>query len=90
MEQWLEEWEAKVRPLRERFGFSIVGAWRHADEEFVWLLRYDGPLSWEEADRAYYESKERRQLAPDPARHLAAVDHVVLTEVQLRPGGLAG
>jgi len=72
MEAWLAEWAASIRPLRETFGFQIVGAWRvEAEERFVWILAYEGAGSFEEADRRYYESHDRRALEPDPARHLA-------------------
>ncbi len=78
MEAWLREWREKVKPLRARFGFEVVGSWTAEPDQFVWILRYDGPLSWEEADRAYYSAPERKALSPDPARHLAAVDTLVM------------
>jgi hypothetical protein len=78
MDDWLAEWEEKVRPLRAKFGFHVVGSWTGPGDQFVWIIRYDGPLSWEEADRTYYGSPERKALSPDPARHLAAVDTLVM------------
>ncbi len=72
MDAWLAEWAASIRPLREKFGFQIIGAWRvEAEERFVWILGYEGEGTFEEADRQYYESRDRRALEPDPARHLA-------------------
>lgn len=78
MEDWLGEWDEKVRPLRARFGFQVVGSWTGDGDQFVWIIRYDGPLKWEEADRAYYDSPERRVLSPDPARHIAASETLVM------------
>lgn len=78
MEDWLREWREKVKPLRARYGFQVVGSWIHQPDQFVWIIRYDGPLSWEEADRAYYSSVERKALSPDPARHLANTDTLVM------------
>lgn len=78
MQDWLREWREKVKPLRARFGFQVVGAWTAAPDQFVWIIRYDGPLSFEEADRAYYSSSERKALSPDPARHLAGTDTLIM------------
>jgi ribosomal protein L11 methylase PrmA len=78
MQDWLREWQERVRPLRARFGFQVVGSWTADADQFVWIIRYDGPLTWEEADRAYYASPERKALSPDPARHLAASDTLVM------------
>jgi hypothetical protein len=65
---FVAEWQARVRPLRERFGFRGE-AWTDAEKStFVWLLRFDGPGTLEEADRAYYASPERAAMTPDPAR----------------------
>ena len=32
----------------------------------MWVISYDGP-DWDAAQRAYYESPERKALRPDPA-----------------------
>jgi hypothetical protein len=60
-----------VRPLRRRHGFE-VRAWTVPNESrFVWLLEYRGPGSFEDADRAYYDSDARKRLDPDPAQWIA-------------------
>jgi len=65
---FVEEWQAAVLPLRERFGFQIE-AWTDPSESaFVWLLRYAGTGTLAEADAAYYASPERAAMDPDPAR----------------------
>jgi NIPSNAP len=76
MAEWLGEWREKVVPLRRHFGFEVVGAWTvEAEDRFVWILSHSGPQAWDEADRGYYESAERKALDPDPARHLAKTEH---------------
>ena len=62
MTSWLEEWRRLVAPLRRRLGFEILGAWTTESDQFVWILRYEGPTTWEEADAAYYASPERTQM----------------------------
>jgi hypothetical protein len=79
MEAWLEEWNRLIVPLRRRQGFEIVGAWTTESDQFIWILRYDGPKTWEEADAAYYASPERTAMQPDPARHIAKSEHVLMS-----------
>lgn len=71
MAAWLEEWGRLIAPLRRRHGFEIVGSWTAEPDQFIWILRYGGPTTWEEADAAYYASPERAAMQPDPARHIA-------------------
>jgi hypothetical protein len=72
MGEWLSEWRAKIAPLRERTGFKVLGAWTaEAENRFIWIIRYSGDKSWDEADNAYYESPDRTAMKPDPARHIA-------------------
>lgn len=75
MAAWLDEWERLIAPLRRRQGFEVVGAWTTDHDQFIWILRYAGSKSWEEADAAYYASPERTAMQPDPARHIAQSNH---------------
>jgi hypothetical protein len=85
MEDWLAEWSAHVLPLRRAFGFDVIGPWVNDDEDlFVWILGYDG--GWARADAAYYDSAERKSLAPDPARHLLKTEQFMVRSVPARPG----
>lgn len=82
LEQWVTEWREEVYPLRERYGFRVLGAWTiPEDDRFVWILAYDGPESWESANDAYYASPERTAVDPDPARHVAATEEWALRPV---------
>ena len=66
---YIEEWRQVVAPLRQTFGFEVLGAWAsEEDDSFVWILSHDGDFV--AADRAYYLSPERAALDPDPARHI--------------------
>lgn len=69
MAQFVSEWTATVVPLRKQFGFEIVGAWSNAEaNRFVWIVGHEG--DFEEADRSYYASPERRAMSPNPARFI--------------------
>jgi len=82
MADWVAEWRSRVVPLRRKFGFQIVGAWTvDGTDQFVWIITYDGPKSWQQADADYYQSPERKALDPDPARHLAHTQTRLMTSV---------
>ena len=79
----VQEWTRGVAPLRRTFGFTVAGAWTiPAEDRFVWILSLEGDReAFEARDAAYYASPERQALRPDPARHLAVVEHGLLTSV---------
>jgi NIPSNAP len=82
MSAWIDEWSRLIRPLREKLGFQILGAWASEESNtFVWLLGYDGPDGYDDADSTYYASPERAALDPDPARHLADTRQLDVTPV---------
>jgi ribosomal protein L11 methylase PrmA len=82
MDEWVAEWKANVYPVRLSQGFVVVGAWVvEADNRFLWILGYDGPGTFADADAAYYASPERSQLTPDPARHLDEAEHKMMLSV---------
>ena len=84
MQDWISEWKSGIVPLRKQFGFEVVDAWTSEDpERFIWILRYDGPKSWDDADAEYYNSKDRKALEPDPARHIEKSEHWLMREVRL-------
>ncbi|GFO57516.1 hypothetical protein GMSM_45230 [Geomonas sp. Red276] len=75
LDQFVAEWNEKIRPLREKLGFVIPAAWKvEATNQFVWIQRYEGNQSWEEADQAYFASDERKAFNPDPARLIARME----------------
>jgi NIPSNAP len=82
MQEWLGEWRSKIVPLRERHGFEVLGAWTvDSTDQFIWIISYNGPKSWEDANDDYYSSPERKAMDPDPARHLAKTDTRFMTAV---------
>lgn len=82
MAEWIDEWRERIVPLRERLGFKVLGAWTvDGTDQFVWIIGYDGPKSWQEAEGDYYGSPERKAIEPDPARHLAQTSARLMTSV---------
>ena len=83
LDQWVKEWREMIKPLREKLGFEILDAWTIKEtNQFVWVLRYDGPEPWEKLDQAFHDSEERRSFDPDPARNLARAEHFFLEPVE--------
>lgn len=77
------EWQEKIKPLREKLGFQVLGAWTvQATNQFVWLLGYEGPSDWDTQDQAYFDSDERRAMQPDPARFIARVEQYFVESVR--------
>lgn len=75
MEDFRQAWLAGVHPLRLKHGFTIPAAWSLADtNQFMWLLCYRGPESFESKDDAYYASTGRQALKPDPREFIARAE----------------
>ncbi|GAB3211011.1 NIPSNAP family protein [Marinactinospora thermotolerans] len=75
LDEWVERWRAEVVPLRLEFGFTIDGAWIDRDRnQFVWALSYDGPESFEERNRRYWESAERKAMRLNPGDYLLSTE----------------
>lgn len=73
LDRFVALWSNGVRPLREKKGFVVEGAWKIPSEDrFVWVVSYDGPDGWEAANAAYYSSPERKTMDPDPASFIIA------------------
>ena len=82
MGDWIAEWRHSIAPLRRTHGFDVVNGWTvEGEDKFIWILRYDGPRSWKEADAAYYASPERKAMQPDPARHIAKAERLMMRSV---------
>ena len=82
MDEWIAEWRAQIVPLRMKAGFKVLGAWTvDGTDQFVWIIAYDGPKSWQEAEADYYGSPERKAVQPDPARHLAHTSARLMSSV---------
>jgi hypothetical protein len=82
MDEWIAEWRAQIVPLRMKAGFKVLGAWTvDGTDQFVWIIAYDGPKSWQDAEADYYGSPERKAVQPDPARHLAHTSARLMSSV---------
>jgi hypothetical protein len=83
MDKFLDAWLKGVYPLRIKSGFKIEGAWVLKEKsEFIWMLSYNGPESFEVKDSIYYASETRKALDPDPAQYVAKSENFFLKQIK--------
>ena len=70
-EEFLRLWLAGVFTLRQATGWEVQ-AWAVPEtSELVWILSRDcAREEWEEKERQYYSSPERKSVTPDPAQYV--------------------
>lgn len=83
LDDFVNAWRDGVYPLRHQYGFKIPAAWVIREEnQFVWILGYDGPLEWDEAQAAYYGSSARENLENDPVPFIARTENLRISAVK--------
>lgn len=86
LDAFVQAWKEGVYPLRQEHGFLIPAAWTIEEtNQFVWIVMYDGPESWETKEAEYYGSNERRTMDPDPAQWIARAERWFVTPVVQHP-----
>src|SRR5262245_25241074 len=82
LEDWVRRWREQIAPLRLEFGFEIGGAWLDREQnQFFWVLAYDGPESFEEMNDRYWASPERSALDLDTDEYLLSWDMRTVDQV---------
>jgi hypothetical protein len=67
LDEWARKFHQHIVPLRGKFGFQIEGSWiDRGRSQHIWVISYDGPGSFEEANAAYWESTERTEIDVNP------------------------
>jgi hypothetical protein len=75
LDDFVAAWREGVYPLRLEHGFKIPAAWiSRPNNQFIWVLGYEGPMKWEDAQAAYYGSSQRQDLEVDPLDMIAHGD----------------
>ena len=75
LDEWVEKFHEEIVPPRLQYDFEVVGAWTHADQnQFVWIVAYNGPLGFQQAVDRYYESPERSSISFDPDNYIDHMD----------------
>jgi len=71
LDEWAELFRTQIVPLRRELGFEIGGSWVDRERgQHIWVIAYEGPLTFEQANAAYWASPKREALGVDPADFL--------------------
>ena len=82
LDEFAMAWQSQVYPLRTQMGYRIPFAAKiPSTNQFVWLLEYSGPESFESREAQYYGSAGRKRMLPDPARWIARSEQLIVTPV---------
>lgn len=83
LDDFVDAWREGVYPLRLEHGFQIPAAWLIRDNnQFVWILGYDGSQEdWEAKQSEYYGSSQRQSLGVDPLDWIAHGESSYITPV---------
>ncbi len=84
LDEFVKAWSEGVYQLRLKKGFRIDGAWTiKENNQFVWILSYDGPEDWQTKQDQYYDSPERKALNPDPAQYVGSSEEWFISPVKI-------
>ena len=90
LDDFAQAWRQGVYPLRLKRGFQIPAAWSIKEtNQFVWIVGYEGPETFEAKDSAYYASAERAALQPDPRPWIARAEKWFVTPTPVVSGPAA-
>ena len=82
LDDFATAWHAGVYPLRRKLGYEIPFAAKiPATNQFIWLLTYEGPETWDNKEAGYYASAERKLLSPDPAQWIARPEQLMVIPI---------
>ena len=81
MAAWVEVFETHIRPLHERLGMTIHGAWQALDTNtFIWLRSFETETAIAILEAAYFNSPERKALGDLPQQLIEKMTITRLTD----------
>jgi hypothetical protein len=82
MDEFVALFRDHLVPLREAYGYQVLGAWNDADSgTFVWVVGHEAPDGWDAAEKAYYDAPERAELPANPSDYLESSQTQLLQPV---------
>ena len=83
LDAFVAAWLQGPYPIRTGQGFQIPAAWiSRENNQFIWIVGYDGPESWDDKQSAYYSSAARASIDVDPITMIAHGDTWPITPVR--------
>ncbi len=84
MAEFVEGWRKHIVPIREQLGFKVLYAFEHEqNNEFIWLLSYEGPEGYAAADAAYHTSDARKNITWNPTLYIENSELRILQGIPL-------
>lgn len=81
MSAWLDVFEAHIRPVHERLGMPILGAWQALDSNtFIWIRGFETEAAIDVLEAAYFDSPERKALGDLPQQLIVKMTITRLTD----------
>jgi len=82
LDEWVRRWQEEIVPLRLKFGFTLGGAWIDRERNhFIWEISYNGPETFAERNRRYWDSPERAAMSLTPKDYLLSTETREVTRV---------
>lgn len=82
MDSWLKLFNEHIRPIHQKLGIPVEGAWINADRtEFIWVRSFDNTEAIPAKEAEYFASPERQALGDRPKDHIAKMEVRVIEEV---------
>jgi hypothetical protein len=67
MPEWVTLFERHLRPIHDRLGIPIIGAWEPVSgNTFIWIRSFDNEAAIATQEAAYFASPERQALGSQP------------------------
>ena len=75
MDQWVEHFQANVRPILEKYGSKIDGTWVQEDKsQFIWIRSFRDEEAMEAGNAAMGSSPEWAAVIEHTQSHIARID----------------
>ncbi len=84
MDEWVQWFDEKLRPIAARAGQTILGPWvNEARTDFIWIRVYDTADDARAKDDRFYDSAEWKAIAAEARTFIAKTEVTIMTAAPL-------
>lgn len=82
MPDWVALFDGHIKPLHDRLGIPIIGAWQPVeDDTFVWIRGFHDQKAIARLEAAYFSSPERQALGDRPQQLIQQIQIKLMTAI---------